>query len=42
MAKGDRFVVLTMSKQTGNAGGLSAHIDRMVYDASVDRILKVG
>ena len=39
MAKGDRFVVLTMDKQTGNAGGLSAHIDRVVYDASVDRMV---
>lgn len=24
MAKGDRFVVLTMDKQTGNAGGLDS------------------
>ena len=39
MAKGDRFVVLTMEKQTGNAGGLSAHIDRVVYDASLDRMV---
>ena len=39
MAKGDRFVVLTMDKQTGNAGGLSAHIDREVYDANLDRMV---
>ena len=39
MAKGDRFVVLTMDKQTGNAGGLSAHIDREVYDAESDRMV---
>lgn len=39
MAKGDRFVVLTMDKQTGNAGGLSAHIDREVYDAHLDRMV---
>ena len=39
MAKGDRYVVLTMDKQTGNAGGLSAHIDREVYDAKTDRMV---
>ena len=39
MAKGDRFAVLTMAKQTGNAGGLAAHIDREVYDAQLDRMV---
>ena len=39
MAKGDRYVVLTMDKQTGNVGGLSAHIDREVYDAKTDRMV---
>ena len=28
-----------MDKQTGNAGGLSAHIDRVVYDSSLDRMI---
>lgn len=32
MAKGDGFAVCTMKKQTGAAGGLSAHIDREVWD----------
>ena len=32
MAKGDGFAVCTMKKQTGAAGGLSAHIDREIWD----------
>ena len=32
MAKGDGFAVCTMKKQTGVAGGLSAHIDREIWD----------
>ena len=37
MAKGDGFAVCTMKKQSGGGGGLSAHIDREVYDAELDR-----
>lgn len=32
MAKGNGFAVITMKKQTGAAGGLSAHIDREIWD----------
>ena len=32
MAKGDGYAVCTMKKQTGAAGGLSAHIDREIWD----------
>lgn len=32
MAKGDGYAVCTMKKQTGVAGGLSAHIDREIWD----------
>ena len=32
MAKGAGFAVCTMKKQTGAAGGLSAHIDREIWD----------
>lgn len=39
MTKGDRFVVLTTDKQSGNVGGLSAHIDREVYDAYLDQMV---
>lgn len=39
MAKGDGFAVCTMKKQSGGGGGLSAHIDREVYDAELDRMI---
>ena len=39
MSKGDGFAVCTMKKQTGNAGGLSAHIDREVYDPTLDKMI---
>ena len=39
MAKGDGFAVCTMKKQSGVGGGLSAHIDREVYDAELDRMI---
>ena len=39
MAKGDGFAVCTMKKQSGGGGGLSAHIDREVYDAELDRMM---
>lgn len=32
MAKGDGYAICTMKKQTGAAGGLSAHIDREIWD----------
>lgn len=39
MAKGNGFAVCTMKKQTGRGGGLSAHIDREVYDPKQDKMI---
>lgn len=33
MANGTHFAVFTVDKQTGNGGGLSAHIERRIWDA---------
>lgn len=39
MAKGNGFAVCTMKKQTGRGGGLSAHIDREVYDPKQNKMI---